>query len=205
MDANLLDLAGYLRAVRAANVKARLLVAAGGFGGPAGHGRVGVLELRDEGASVLVDAWLPSSDVAGLVDALRSEGFQARAGGWDTMYATAYRFAWTSDARGPFEIWSDQGLECTLVEGSVRARTSRTPAATIVTVEPYVSGDWIERGVRLRTADGALVVLARDEDQGPAIDPTYDGLNLMADVWWTHALARALVERLDGVPLADCT
>lgn len=205
MAPKLLDLSGYLRAVRAAAARGPLLVAAGGFGGPSGHARVGVLALRETGPRVLVDAWLELSAVPELVDALLSEGFEARAAGWDTMFATAYRFAWTSDARGPFELWSREGLACRIAFGAARTPEAQVPVETIVAVEPFVSGDWIERGVRLRTADGTWVTLARDEDRAPAIDPTYDGLNLMADVAWTHALARAVADRLGGVALVDCT
>jgi len=205
MDENLLDITEYVRAVRNARVEGRLLVAVGGFGGPRGHDRVGVLDLRVEGSTVLVDAWLESSAVPVLVDALLSEGLEVREGGWDTMYATGHHFAWTSDGRGPFEVWSREGRVCTIVEGMFRSSNTPVPADAIAAVEPFVGGDWIERGVRLRTSDGTLVTVVSDEDQAPALDPTYDGLNLMADVGWTHALARALAEGLGGRPIVDCT
>ncbi|MBI2393787.1 MAG: hypothetical protein HYV09_29720 [Deltaproteobacteria bacterium] len=97
-----LDTDGFVRAVRDGGSRdVPVLVAAGGFGGPAEHDRVGVLALRGPGPTVIVDAWLATRSIAPLVDALRSEGFAAREGGWDTMYATGYQHAWTSDRRGP--------------------------------------------------------------------------------------------------------
>lgn len=205
MTALVLDIPAYVRAVRDRHIEFPLLVAAGGFGGPSGHGRVGVLALTHEGTNVLVDAWLPSSSIAPLVDALRAAGLHAREGGWDTMYATAHRYAWTTDRRGPFEVWSPAGLECALVDNSFRSASARVPVADIASIEPYVSADWIERGVRLRRRDGTTMTVARDEDHAPQLDPTYDGLNLLADVWWTHALARAVADALGGCPVVDCT
>ncbi|MBI2393786.1 MAG: hypothetical protein HYV09_29715 [Deltaproteobacteria bacterium] len=83
--------------------------------------------------------------------------------------------------------------------------TARVPVREIAAVEPYVAEGWVERGVRVRTADGSLVTIVRDVDLAPLADPTYDGLNLMADVWWTHALARVLADALGGRPIVDCT
>lgn len=205
MTARVLDIPAYVRSVRDAHVDAPLLVAAGGFGGPSGHERVGVLALDADHPAVLVDAWLPSKDVASLVEALRAAGLHAREGGWDTMYATSHRHAWTNDPRGPFEVWSDTGLLCAVVDGSFRSANARVPVADIASIEPYVSPDWIERGVRLRRRDDTTVIVVRDEDHAPEWDPTYDGLNLLADVWWTHALARALAAAAGDCPVVDCT
>lgn len=205
MTVPLLDVAGYLRVVRASGVDQPLLVAVGGFGGPKDHDRVGVLALDPQQATLVADAWLESASVPVLVDALLAEGHVARQGGWDTMYATAHRHAWTTDGRGPFEVWSPEGLVCSVVREVFCAATTRLPVSAIAAVEPYVGDTWVERGVRVRTHDGALVTVARDEDHAPAIDPTYDGLMLMADVGWTHDLARALAVALGGVAVVDCT
>jgi hypothetical protein len=53
--------------------------------------------------------------------------------------------------------------------------------------------------VGLRTATGDTLSIARQTELGALIDPTYDGVNLLADASWASALGSALAGAL-GVP-----
>jgi hypothetical protein len=172
---------------------APLLVAVGGFG-VEGEDRIGLLTFDGR---VHADAYLPRGEIDGLISRIAA----ARKGGWNTMHATSWSLAWTDDD-GPF-VLIDQKGRLAWVERR-KLHTRQRVFAAIATVEPYVSGDWTERGVRVRLADGSIHTIGSEHDAFPQIDPTYDGLNLMADTFWCHALARALSKGL-GAPLVDCT
>jgi predicted metal-dependent HD superfamily phosphohydrolase len=85
--------------------------------------------------------------------------------------------------------------------GVVASALARQPArigdreldpASVARVEAGLSADWIVRTVSLVIVGGERVVLAQAKDDGPAIDPTYDALDLDHDAAWAPALARAL-------------
>jgi hypothetical protein len=204
--ARTLDVAGFLGALGEARLAGdvAVLVALGGWG-VEGHERVGLIALEDK-PRVLEDAYLPSSACDGLVwDIARARPkARARKGGWNTMHATGWSFAWSDDAGSLVVVDCDgrvawrEGELLHLREGGPVERME------IAAVEPYVSEDWVRRGVRLRLRDGAVREMVYEDDQSPLIVPFYDGLNLMAETSWTHDLARAVSHGL-GPPIVDCT
>lgn len=173
-----------------------ILVAVGGFG-VKDQDRIGLITLEESPPRVLADEYLPTSEL----DALIAKIPNAHKGGWNTMHATGWSYAWSDE---PFVLLDPKG-RCAWLEGDrLHARELAILRSQITAVEPFVGDDWTERGMRVRLADGSSQTLASDFDPFPRIDPTYDGLNLMADTFWCHFLAGALSKAL-GVPIIDCT
>lgn len=206
MTARTLDIDGFVAAFERAppGEGVEALIAAGGWGVD-GHDRIGLFAL-EERPRLLEDAYLPSGELGALwlrIARARSTG-AVRRGGWDTMHATGWGRAWSDDA-GPF-VLIDHGGRTAWIEGERLLLRGRAPVdrSLVAAIEPYVSGDWMRRGVRLRLRDGTTRDVAHEDDDTPGIDPTYDGLNLMADTAWTHVLAQALRHGL-GPPIVDCT
>jgi hypothetical protein len=203
MTARMLDIDGFVAAAHGLPDELELLVAKGGFGVEK-HDRIGLVTVEDA-PRVLEDAYLPSRDLDELVRRLAHARPRARArrGGWNTMHATAWSFAWSDDA-GPLVLLDARG-RLAWVDGDRLHTRGGAPIErlAIAAVEPYVENGWVTRGVRVRLRDGAIRAIAREDDEISRLDPTYDGLNLMADTAWTHELARALSRGL-GPPVVDC-
>lgn len=179
-----------------------LLLAVNGWG-VEGHDRIGLLAL-EERPRLIEDAYLPTRDIDALLQRLSGARLArpARRGGWHTMHATAWTHAWSDDA-GRFVAVDPAGRVAWAEGEQLRLRDGApVPLAELAAIEPYVAEDWVRRGVRVRLRDGATRDVAHEDD--PMLDPFYDGLNLMADTFWTHALARALHHGL-GAPIIDCT
>ena len=196
-----LDIDGFLAALPAG--EGSILVAAGGFG-VTDHDRVGLITL-DGAPRVLEDAYLPSRNLDELVGRIARARPRARArkGGWNTMHATAWTLAWSDDAM-PF-VLLDPRDRLAWVEGDRLHTRERAPIlrVEIAAIEPYLENGWVRRGVRVRLRDDTLLPIAFEDDHASELDFTYDGLNLMADTFWCHFLARALARGL-GPPVVDC-
>jgi hypothetical protein len=72
--------------------------------------------------------------------------------------------------------------------------------------ESWLAEDWVRRAIRIRCADGSRQVVAVDVPDAAMGSFFYDGLDLLADSGWLHALGRDLAEALgvsyiDGTPL----
>ena len=194
-----LDVQGFLAALPAG--KDPLLVAAGGFG-VTDHDRIGLITL--EGAvRVIEDAYLPSRDLDELVRRVRETRPQSRKGGWNTMHATGWSLAWSDDLWS-FVLIDPQGRRAWVEDDALHTREGSIARAEIAAVEPFVTDDWVTRGVRVRLRSGELRTVASEEEHWHEVDFTYDGLNLMAETFWCHDLARALSRGL-GPPIVDCT
>jgi hypothetical protein len=64
-------------------------------------------------------------------------------------------------------------------------------------VRAEVTKGWVVHRVGLRVGSDEIIWVARRIEPGPLIDPTYDGLNLMADAGWASALGSALAAALE--------
>jgi hypothetical protein len=194
----------FLRALAKLPASASILVAGGGFG-VAEHTRIGILELDRDNPAVLEDGYLATARIDDLLSELRAAhpGARVRAGGWNTMHATGWTCAWTDDG-GPFELLTTGGRIAQADGDWLLVRGESFGRQWIQAVEPYVAEGWVRRGVRLRLRDGSAAELVHEDDPTPALDFTYDGLNLLADTGWLHELAGA-VSRAVGAPVVDCT
>jgi hypothetical protein len=196
-----LDVAGFLQALPAG--EGSILAVAGGFG-VADHDRIGLIAL-DGMPEVIEDAYLPSRDHDALVAAIAGKRPKSRArkGGWNTMHATGWSLAW-SDDHGEFLLIDADGRLAWVEGEKLHTRQQTFARLDIAAVEPFVSDDWVVRGVRVKLQNGERHVIGSEEDQAPLLVPFYDGLNLMAETFWCHALAGALSRGL-GPPIVDCT
>lgn len=154
--------------------------------------RVGILQ----GSRCLADHWLRTEDISPLAHALRGSR-KVRRGQWDVMYATRWKYAWTTDGR-PVEVWDRKGR--LLWQEGTRLQFGTAPGVdveTLVGVEADLSDDWVHRRVRLVTAGSKPITVAAQTDRISLIDPTYDGFNILCDAAWTVSLANAIAAALD--------
>ncbi|MCA9658382.1 MAG: hypothetical protein KC486_08560 [Myxococcales bacterium] len=182
-----------------------LLLAVGGFGSPidAPCDRVGVFAIVGAGLVLLADAWVREAQRDDLVAALRDRCAGLRVGAWDVLYATAWGYAWTADGL-PFALWDRRGCVASASAAGLHRRGDADLArATLTAVEVRLSDDWSRRSVEVVGADGRWTVVA-EESLAPAVDPTYDGIDLMVDLGWLIAVGRALAQAL-ALPLRDRT
>ena len=63
----------------------------------------------------------------------------------------------------------------------------------------FASSSWVTRGVRLKRHRGPGLVITKYKDPFAYLDPTYDGLDLMADTAWLISLSKA-VSAASGLP-----
>lgn len=181
-----------------------VIVALGGFGSPidAPCDRVGVFAAEGERLALLADVWVRTDERAELLAAFARRG-DARAGAWDVLFATAWTHAWTEDG-GPFVLWTPEGASARVEDRGLWRRVEGLVArAAIEAVEVRLSADWSLRSVVVVGRGGPWAV-AEEVSQMPAIDPTYDGIDLMVDLGWLLQVGRALAAGL-GVPVRDRT
>src|SRR5258706_3372966 len=153
---------GFIAALPALDERLELLVATGGFG-VTDHQRIGLITVEDP-PRVLEDAYLPTRDLDELLRRLRHARPKARArkGGWNTMHATGWGFAW-SDDRAPFVLLDSRGQLAWVEDDRLHARDAAPlERLAIVAVEPFVDSGWVTRGVRVRLGDGAVRVIASE-------------------------------------------
>lgn len=177
-----------------------VLVAAGQYSGAPGATR---LTLVDLAGRERWDGFVKDGLIAALGKLLVSAGADAREGECDTMHATPWSVAWTDDKQRPWLLLDGQGVRLE-VGFDVRVRW-RLPIerARVARVEARLSADWTERTVALVFEDGEDIVIATERDDVPLVDPSYDGLNLMADAAWVRCLASALARALGVRLVAD--
>jgi hypothetical protein len=200
-DARILGVSSFLAAIP--DGEGSILAAAGGFG-VTDHDRIGLITLDGE-VRILEDAYLPARDLDELVSAIahKRPKSRARKGGWNTLFATGWSLAWTDDP-GPFLVIGEKGRLAWVEDDQLHTQELALPRPDIAAVEPFVSENWVTRGVRVRMRSGERHVIASEDDQSPVVVPFYDGLNLMAETFWCHGLARALSRGL-GPAVVDCT
>lgn len=177
-----------------------VLVAAGQYSGVSGATRLTVFDLAGRERW---DGFVKEALVAALVELLAAAGADAREGECDTMHATPWSIAWTDDKQSPWLLLDERGVRLE-VGFDVRVRW-RLPIerARVARVEARLSDDWTERTVALVLDTGEHIEVAKARDEFPLIDPTYDGLNLMADAAWARGLASALARALGVRLVAD--
>ena len=153
--------------------------------------RVGILE----DAICLIDEWIAPEDFNLLVRAL-AKNRPVRSGQWDTMFATSWNYAWSTD-RDDFIIYDRKGKLAWQVEGQLHLR-SQEPIATssMAAVQAYVSGNWVLRGVRVELKDGSAIKVAEERDVIALVDPTFDEINLLFEAAWAASLAQAIGQAL---------
>ncbi|MEZ4448780.1 MAG: hypothetical protein R3B09_04805 [Nannocystaceae bacterium] len=179
------------------------LLAFGGFGSPIAEpcDRIGLLELGDGRPRVLEDLWVRSAERGALVAALSGRP-ALRIGAWNVLYADGWGYAWTEDER-PFALWEPQGRVVELDADALHTRHGRIARRRITAIEARISPSWDEFSV-VAIVDGEVDVIARADNPAAALDPTYDGINLMVDAGWTVELGRPLAAAL-GVAFVDRT
>jgi hypothetical protein len=171
-----------------------LLVAVAGYSpAPREVERVTVIDVERR-PHVRADAWLAPAEIEALATALG-----ARSGETDAMYATEWSLAWTTGADAC--VWNRRGRQAWIDGGRFHIEGD---ALDVIAVEAYVERDMVERGVSVVLASGQRRVLARQHEPMAAIDPSYDGLDLLADATWARSLAKAIADAL-GVPLTLCS
>jgi len=201
-----LSVDAYLAEADAAALAAarRLLAATNQWGSSDSKQRIVLIDVSEGGPAVpVVDRWLAPADVDVLVQRLAERRPVVR-GKCDAMYATGWSYAWFRDGDDRFEIWQHGG-RAVMVDGEQIVTAERGLARTTVeAVVGWVSDDWCQREVQLRLHGDEIFTLARELDELPSVDFTYDGLHLMADTCWIRSLGRTLAEML-GVPYDDKT
>jgi hypothetical protein len=152
--------------------------------------RIGIFDASAR-PRVIADCWVARDDLASLPARLKLPPL----GGWDVMFATGWRWAWGGV---PVRVWSRRGWHMR-VDGERMVTTrfrGREQRLSIASVCAEISDDWTVHRVGVRTLEGATVWIARHREWAPKIDPTYDGLNLLADAGWAGSLGRFLATEL---------
>ena len=161
--------------------------------------RVGVIDVSGSRPHLLLDGWLAQETIAELrtLEALAARGND----GWDVMFATRWKYAWGGT---PFRVFSRRGPRV-IVRGpgtaEVRTFLARR-TVKVLGIRGEISNSWMRHRVGLTLADGGVSWVAATTDISPMVDPTYDGLNLLADAGWVGSLGKRLAEAL-GVTYAS--
>jgi hypothetical protein len=193
------EIAASLRPILAG---ATVLVGPGQYSPYPEHERVGVLRVSGwEKPELVWDRFYPKSKIDVLRTALRGV-CRVLAGEFDTMYATGWSFAWTVRPT-PFRVFDSAGV-IAVEEGAIlRLRRDGAPVDIAVRdierVSAWVAADWVARGVSIVKRGGERIDVAVAHEWMAAIDPTYDGLNLLCDAAWAAQLGKAMGRGL-GVP-----
>ena len=141
------------------------------------------------------DGWLRTDDVD-LLKAAAGEKF--RPAQCDAMYATPAKYVW-SIVDGLLSIWSHRWLNARIGSEVVELRDRLGGWTSFSTSEftmchGFLSDSWATRGVRLKRRWKKHLVIAKRTEPLTFIDPTYDGLDLMAETEWVSDLAYAVAE-----------
>ncbi len=157
--------------------------------------RIGVLELGGR-PRALVDGWAHRE----TIDALRARLRCDPPGGWDVMFATSWQWAWGG---APFSVYSRRGVVVRVLgPGRAAVHTlARVHEHDVSRVCAEINDGWTVHRVGVETSGGQTVWIARHIEPFAALDPTYDGLNLLADAAWAVELGKSLAGAL-AVPYA---
>ena len=168
---------------------------------PAVSERILIFEVSTGRLKRVFDGWLRTED---------SIKFKSIAGEFivkaecDAMCASPAKFVWAT-LEGVLVIW--RNLQPTARIGvevvELRTRVGHwKPFATreFTMCHAFLSDSWATRGVRLRRRRKKSVVVAKRIEALSFLDPTYDGLALMAETAWVSCLASA-VASATGLPL----
>ncbi|HVO31011.1 MAG TPA: hypothetical protein VMV18_09755 [bacterium] len=191
-----LDIETLAKGLRAQAPGAPFLVGRGEMPVGGERWRCGVLAIPENARPWLVwDGPLLQSEREALTRTLG-----AWPGQLDFMAATPWKYAWTVPP-APFRLWREKGLRCAVDGDVIRVRrvvgmeqVARVADARAVEVE--LSADWTLRRVLLHLAGREPLLIAKQADAFPTIDPTYDGINLMFDASWALDVARSLAAAL---------
>lgn len=169
-----------------------VLIAQGSYSPDNSGDRYLIYSMEDRGRlRPVADRWLRSRDLA----AVRKRAPSCRVGQTDAMFQTAPRLVWCRLDDDVLVVWRRTRRIAMLERKRVLLRRPRRWKQLITTrldrVELCLSADWVTRSVRLYADDGYWDV-ARQRDPFARIDPTYDGINLMADTYWASCLAREI-------------
>ncbi len=151
----------------------------------------------------VADVWLKSNDIPKFEDAA-SRISEAVQGKCDAMYATKPKLVWAS-IDSTLTLW---------VKGKAKIRFNRNtievlrhlgnwtswPTAHFRTCHAFLSPTWAKRGLKLRRGLGRSILVTERREPMAFFDPTYDGLDLMADTAWLVELSRAVADAT-GLPL----
>lgn len=174
---------------------ATLLVGAGQYGPGGEVSRVCVLEVGRRRPRLLWDGPLAEADLPRVHEQLAALAAEVRRGEFDTMYATPWTLAWTLEGR--WQAWQRRGRlaeqrdDHLCIDRPLRSPVM-LPRTELVRVRGWVAEGWVRRGVSIDLAHGDSQVLVERSDSFAALDPTYDGLNLLADCSWIVGFGRSL-------------
>ncbi|MBL8035023.1 MAG: hypothetical protein JNJ69_15050 [Leptospiraceae bacterium] len=124
----------------------------------------------------------------------------------DAMYIPAPVFVWSATGGG-FSLYRNLKLFVRLLpEGLTIHRFPLAkkifPRDTIKGIHAYLNRGWVECGLKLMLGERELT-LVRAFEWAASADPTYDGLNLMADTAWAVSLGQALSKSIGCPYVAD--
>lgn len=124
----------------------------------------------------------------------------------DAMYMPAPVFVWSATAGG-FSLYRNLKLFVRLLPDGLTIHRYPLakkifPRGTIKGIHAYLNRGWVECGLKLMLGERELT-LVRAFEWAASADPTYDGLNLMADTAWAVSLGQALSKAIGCPYVAD--
>lgn len=140
---------------------------------------------------------LPRRKRPEMLAALRRRGVLSAA-----SYAGC-EFVWLVDDRG-IRVWSTKaGVIASANTDEILLEGARVPCRDVKAIHTFVSDDYVVRGIRIESADGAQLPLVFERDAIAEADPTYGRNELLeSDARWIACCGRDLAIAL-GVPLVD--
>lgn len=104
--------------------------------------------------------------------------------------------AWTDGERGRVQLWSPKERLLAIEGDRLHLSRDRGDLAVedVSAVIGWLSDNWVRREVRLGLKSGDEVLVTGQDDDMPAIDPTYDSFNLVCDAFWVVDLTRSIAE-----------
>ncbi len=145
------------------------------------------------------DVWMTAAGLHAVLESLGAR-HAVSLGECDSMYATRPCLVW-ADVQESLHLWKRGTLVGQFAADCIRIRSGRfgrwtvLPADTVRECHGYLADGWYQRGVALVLSDGGRRVVSRKRELSVLLDPTYDGLDLLADAAWVDALASAICRK----------
>ena len=149
---------------------------------------------RGETPHYVCEGLLPYNDLDAAKKQLKDE-VNIHFGCWDKMAIANWPLIWT-EGQKPMRIWDKTGLIAQVLEnGDLLIANQMIPSKNILSIDTYVSENWVTRGVRISREDGEPLLIATQEKLLIEGD-FYDTIDLQCDSAWAMALALELSRNL---------
>jgi hypothetical protein len=143
----------------------------------------------------IIDFWLDANDIPRFKEAASAIG-ELVLGQCDAMYATSPKLVW-GEVNGLLYFWQKGHAKMQFCKEHINIRRrfgnwDSIPTSKFNACYAFLSPNWVTRGLKLTRPIGPSLLVTKRKELMAFLDPTYDGLDLMADTAWLVDFSRAV-------------